>query len=229
MAGVAYRAVADTGIPVDGGHRSGQSARCVPNRQGFAAGVRQAQAASGSIEPDAPESRTARRTARRIRGVAGIRGGRRTRVSDRVGRAAGQDAHPVEGRHGGRLGGIQPGMVGVGVIQVAPQMRILVAIESVDLRKGIDGLAQLCREKLGADPFSGSVFIFRSRRATAIKVLAYDGQGFWMAQKRLSKGRFVWWPTGKEATRSLQAHQAQLLMAAGDPETAAAPVWRKVS
>ena len=60
------------------------------------------------------------------------------------------------------------------MIQVAPQMRILVAIESVDLRKGIDGLAQLCREKLGADPFSGCLFIFRSRRATAIKVLAYD-------------------------------------------------------
>ena len=60
------------------------------------------------------------------------------------------------------------------MIQVAPQMRILVAIEAVDLRKGIDGLAQLCREKLGADPFSGCLFIFRSRRATAIKVLAFD-------------------------------------------------------
>jgi transposase len=115
------------------------------------------------------------------------------------------------------------------VIQVAPQMRILVAIEAVDLRKGIDGLAQLCRERLGADPFSGCLFIFRSRRATAIKVLAFDGQGFWMAQKRLSKGRFVWWPTGKEAARALQAHQAQLLFAAGNPETEAAPVWRKVS
>jgi transposase len=88
----------------------------------------------------------------------------------------------------------------------------------------------LCREKLGADPFSGCLFIFRSRRATAIKVLAYDGQGFWMAQKRLSKGRVVWWPTGKEATRTLQAHQAQLLLAAGNPESAeAAPVWRRVS
>jgi transposase len=115
------------------------------------------------------------------------------------------------------------------VIQVVPQMRILVAIESVDLRKGIDGLAQLCREKLGADPFSGYLFIFRSRRATAIKILAYDGQGFWLAQKRLSKGRFAWWPTGKEPARALQAHQAQLLLAAGNPETEAAPVWRRVS
>src|SRR5271157_2665386 len=58
---------------------------------------------------------------------------------------------------------------------------------------------------------------------------SYDGQGFWLAQKRLSKGRFVWWPSGKEPTRRLQAHQAQLLLAAGNPETAAAPVWRGVS
>ena len=54
-------------------------------------------------------------------------------------------------------------------------------------------------------------------------------EGFWLAQKRLSKGRFVWWPSGKEPTRRLQAHQAQLLLAAGNPETAAAPVWRRVS
>ena len=91
------------------------------------------------------------------------------------------------------------------MIQITPQMRVLVAIEPVDLRKGIDGLAQLCREKLGTDPFSGYVFIFRGRRATAIKLLAFDGQGFWVAQKRLSKGRFRWWPTGQEATRTMQA------------------------
>jgi transposase len=59
------------------------------------------------------------------------------------------------------------------MLQIAPQMRILVAIEPVDLRKGIDGLAELCREKLSADPFSGWLFIFRSRRATAIKLLQY--------------------------------------------------------
>ena len=58
---------------------------------------------------------------------------------------------------------------------------------------------------------------------------SYDGQGFWLATKRLSKGRFPWWPTGSEAARILQAHQAQLLLAAGNPDTEAAPVWRKVS
>jgi len=122
------------------------------------------------------------------------------------------------------------------MIQITPQMRVLVAVEAVDGRKGIDSLAALCREKLQADPFSGWMFIFRTRSAQAIKILCYDGQGFWLAQKRLSKGRFRWWPAedalltlAPGASRTLEAHQAQLLLAAGNPETAAAPVWRKVS
>jgi transposase len=84
------------------------------------------------------------------------------------------------------------------MIQIAPQVRILVAVESVDGRKGIDAIAQLCREKLNTDPFSGYLFLFRTRRGTSIRVLQYDGQGFWLATKRLSKGRFRWWPTGTE-------------------------------
>ena len=61
------------------------------------------------------------------------------------------------------------------------------------------------------------------------KVLVYDGQGFWLATKRLSKGRFRWWPrmTGvEEPARVLRAHQAQVLLAAGNPDIDAAPVWR---
>jgi len=120
--------------------------------------------------------------------------------------------------------------VGRGVlIQIAPQIRILVAVEAIDGRKGMDAIAQLCREKLNADPFSGYLFIFRSRSGTAIRILQYEGQGFWLATKRLSNGRFKWWPTSAEPARTLQAHQAQLLLAAGNPETEAAPVWRKVS
>ena len=95
------------------------------------------------------------------------------------------------------------------MIQITPQLRILVAIEAIDGRKGIDSLAQLCREKLNSDPFSGCLFIFRNRSARAIRILAYDGQGFWLATKRLSKGRFRWWPTGADASRSLRAHQAR--------------------
>ena len=132
--------------------------------------------------------------------------------------------------NGHGVGQFQPNVVGDdSLIQITPQLRILVAIEAIDGRKGIDSLAQLCREKLDADPFSGCLFIFRSRSAKSIRILAYDGQGFWLATKRLSKGRCRWWPTGREASKTLRAHQAQLLLAAGNPETEAAPVWRQVS
>ena len=68
------------------------------------------------------------------------------------------------------------------LIQITPQMRVLVAIEPVDGRKGIDSLSRLCEEKLAEDPFSGCVFVFRSRSGTAIRLLMYDGQGYWLAQ-----------------------------------------------
>lgn len=117
------------------------------------------------------------------------------------------------------------------MIQITPQMRVLVAIEAADFRRGIDGLAQLCRASLNADPFSGLVFAFRNRRRTAIKLLVYDGQGFWLCHKRLSKGTFRWWPSSEAdaAGATLQAHELQVLICAGDPSaTRAAPVWRAV-
>jgi transposase len=133
----------------------------------------------------------------------------------------------VEGIDAARLGKFVARLAGNGrMIQIAPQIRILVAVEAVDGRKGIDAIAQLCREKLNADPFSGYLFIFRTRRGTAIRVLQYDGQGFWLATKRLSKGRFRWWPTGTEPSQTLRAHQAQLLLAAGNPDAEAPPAWR---
>ena len=117
------------------------------------------------------------------------------------------------------------------MIQITPQMRILVAIEPADFRNGIDGLARLCTEALKQDPFSGWVFVFRNRPATALKILVYDGQGFWLCHKRLSSGKFRWWPSGKNtATKTLAAHQLQVLLSAGNPEgTQAAPTWRPVS
>ena len=71
------------------------------------------------------------------------------------------------------------------MIQITPQMRIMVAVEPEDFRKGIDGLAQVCKDVLRHDPFGGWVFAFRNRSATALKVLVYDGQGFWLCHKKL--------------------------------------------
>jgi transposase len=115
------------------------------------------------------------------------------------------------------------------MLQITPQMKILVAVEPADFRRGIDGLVQLCRQALQHDPFAGTVFVFRNRKATALKVLMYDGQGFWLCHKRLSQGRFPWWPTATGGVQPLAAHQLLVLLAAGNPtHTGALPDWRPV-
>lgn len=121
------------------------------------------------------------------------------------------------------------------MIQITPHMRILVAVEPIDFRAGIDGLVSKCRKLLQADPFSGALFVFGNRGRTAIKVLVYDGQGFWMCHKRLSTGKFTGWPAGREPADTLQGHtlqacELQVLLMAGNPTQAqAAPAWRALS
>lgn len=116
------------------------------------------------------------------------------------------------------------------MIQLTPQMKIWLAVEPVDFRKGIDGLAQLCRQKLKADPMAGGLFVFSSRRRKSLKFLVYDGQGFWLCQKRLSAGRFKWWPqSGQEPTCGLDPHELHLLLWNGNPtEVKTAPMWRRM-
>lgn len=115
------------------------------------------------------------------------------------------------------------------MIQVTAQTRIRVAVEPADFRRGIDGLARLCREDLADDPFTGTVFVFCNRRRTAIKILAYDGQGFWLCQKRLSSGRFRHWPSGSRPASELEAAELAVLLSGGDPMAAkGAPPWRRV-
>ena len=117
------------------------------------------------------------------------------------------------------------------MIQLTPQMRLLLAVEPVDFRKGIDGLVQVCRQRLNLDPLAGALFVFSNRRRRALKILLYDGQGFWLCQKRLSQGRFGWWPSGgQQSTLGLEVHQLQLLIWNGNPDPArAAPMWRPLA
>jgi transposase len=94
------------------------------------------------------------------------------------------------------------------MIQITPQMRILVCIDPVDFRSGIDRLCHICRQTLDADPFSGTLFVFRNRSRTALRVLGYDGQGFWLCHKRLSSGRLTGWP----GESRIDAHELQSLI-----------------
>jgi transposase len=118
-----------------------------------------------------------------------------------------------------------------GVIQITPHMRILVAIEPQDFRRGIDGMARVCKESLASDPFSGTAYVFRNRRGTAVKLLVYDGQGFWLCHKRLSSGKFLCWPSSPDrAATALEAHELSVLLFGGDwAASGGAPVWRRVS
>ncbi len=116
------------------------------------------------------------------------------------------------------------------MIQITPQIQIWMMVEAVDFRRGIDGLARVCREVLKADPFSGVMFVFRNKRATALKILTYDGQGFWLCQKRLSRGCFRWWPTSRgERQKTLLAHELTLLIWNGNPLAGqVAPLWKRL-
>ena len=110
------------------------------------------------------------------------------------------------------------------MIQLSPGMRVFLHVEPIDFRNGIDGLAGVCRCRLKQDPMSGAVFLFTTRRRTSLKILVYDGQGFWLCQKRLSEGTFKFWPRN-DATFS--APQIQVLLYNGNPGgSQMAPAWK---
>jgi transposase len=118
------------------------------------------------------------------------------------------------------------------MIQLVPQLKILLAYQPVDFRNGVDGLAALCSRELNADAFDGSVFVFRNRRGTALKILCHDGVGFWCCIRRFSKGRLQWWPTPQADARvhPLQAQQLSVLLYNGLPEQASfVSPWRDLS
>ena len=97
------------------------------------------------------------------------------------------------------------------MILVPPGVRILLAAQPVDFRKGMDGLAALVQQVLRADPFAGDVFIFRARRADRVKILVFDGTGLCLYSKRLEAGRFTW-PSPAEGVVRLSAAQLATLL-----------------
>jgi len=117
------------------------------------------------------------------------------------------------------------------MLQLVPQLRILLAVTPVDFRKGVDALAALCREQWQQDPFSGTLYVFRNRSATAVKLLVYDGNGFWLCLRRLSSGQLLWWPvTTGTPLHPLATPQLMVLLYQGHPEQAGfAPLWRTLS
>jgi transposase len=84
------------------------------------------------------------------------------------------------------------------MLSLPPSVRILLAREPADMRKGFDGLANLVQDVLKEDPLSGHLFVFRNRRGDRIKLLLWDSDGFLILYKRLEKGTFRF-PAASEA------------------------------
>ncbi len=103
------------------------------------------------------------------------------------------------------------------MLALSPQLSIFAATNPIDFRKGMDGLIGVCRQQLFKEPLDGALFLFQNRAKTAIRALCFDGQGFWLFTKRLSNGKFHWWPKkGSE----LDYRAVQVLFNNGDPEQA---------
>jgi transposase len=97
------------------------------------------------------------------------------------------------------------------MIAASATIKVLVATKPVDFRRGADSLAALVREQLGHDPFVGTLFVFRSKRADRLKILAWDGSGVVLFWKRLEQGAFRWPPISNGVMR-LSASQLAALV-----------------
>ena len=118
------------------------------------------------------------------------------------------------------------------MIQVPPNANVVVMHEPINFRSGIEGTAAIARTVLKKEPMDGAFFVFRNRRRHMLRVLFYDGSGFWLCTKRLSKGCFSSWPSGDGTSpcSPLLARELQVLIWGGDPAACAFPeLWRKVA
>jgi transposase len=100
-----------------------------------------------------------------------------------------------------------------GGVMIIPSgaVRVLMATRPVDFRKGMDGLAAVVRESLGADPYSGVVYVFRAKRADRVKLLLWDGTGLVLVAKRFEKGSFRW-PRISDGVMRLTSSQLSALL-----------------
>jgi transposase len=119
------------------------------------------------------------------------------------------------------------------MIQIPANANIFVMHEPISFRYGIDGTAGIARVVLEKEPMDGAFFVFRGKMGHSLRVLYYDGGGYWLATRRLSKGTFnSAWPKGdgSRACGPLLARELQILVWGGDPSRCGFPdLWRRVS
>lgn len=101
------------------------------------------------------------------------------------------------------------------MLTLSPAVRIYLATGTTDLRRSIDGLSALVRDRFGLDPLAGHLFLFRNRRGDRLKILAWDRSGFWILYKRLEQGTFAW-PDEANGPVEMRSTDLALLLAGVD-------------
>ena len=104
------------------------------------------------------------------------------------------------------------------MISLPPSVRIFLAVQPADMRRGFDGLAALTTSVIGQDPLSGHLFVFHNRRRDRIKILGWDGSGFWLMMKRLEASRFIW-PDNKAEVVTMTTNVLHALLDGDDITT----------
>ncbi|MGQ7848783.1 IS66 family insertion sequence element accessory protein TnpB [Granulosicoccus sp. 3-233] len=98
------------------------------------------------------------------------------------------------------------------MILLTHESRIQLGVQPADFRKGVDGFVSLCKNHLLLEPRDGTIFVFINRARTMIRALSYDGTGYWLMTKRLSRGKFKHWPTGQEALSAASARELRQII-----------------
>jgi transposase len=98
------------------------------------------------------------------------------------------------------------------VLTVPPSVRIYLAAGATDLRRSVDGLSALVRERMHLEPMSGHLFLFRNRRGDRLKILVWDRSGFWVMYKRLEQGTFSWPAEASEVPLEMKSTELALLL-----------------
>lgn len=117
------------------------------------------------------------------------------------------------------------------MLTLGPSIKVYLARGATDMRKSFDGLAGAVRELLMEDPLSGHLFVFCNRRRNLVKILYWDGTGFWVLAKRLARGTFAWpSPPADQQSLELRPDELSALLGGIDLErTTWRPWWRSNS
>jgi transposase len=110
------------------------------------------------------------------------------------------------------------------MIQITTLHHLYLWIEPIDFRKGLDALIGLCRQNIGS-PYDGTIFAFRNKSGIAVKLLVYDGTGFWLCTKRFSQGKLNYWP--KSLDEHICATTMTIILNQGRPAQMS-PAWRQL-